>query len=124
MAYRSVKSIAYRAVPLVRRELYKQLTTIVLIQVAFNINTATPYIITTSVITNINMIVDQITLSKLSLVSTITLLLEFINFAVSIYYNKTLNLFYSRVHYISAFVFRNDFVDNSNLYYQKYYVVK
>lgn len=42
LAYRNIKQIPYRTVPLVRRELDKQMTTIVRVQVIFNVITITP----------------------------------------------------------------------------------
>jgi len=45
IAYRNIKQILYRTVPLVRRELDKQMTTIVLVQVIFNVIAITPCII-------------------------------------------------------------------------------
>ena len=45
LAYHNVTQLAYRAVPLVRRELDKQLTVMVLVQVVFNFCVLVPYII-------------------------------------------------------------------------------
>jgi hypothetical protein len=45
LAYRNVQQIAYRTVPMVRRELDKQLTRMVLVQVFFDIFSVTPQII-------------------------------------------------------------------------------
>lgn len=47
LAYKNVRLIAYRAVPLVRRELDKQLTNMVLVQVVWNVFTLTPYAVAT-----------------------------------------------------------------------------
>ncbi len=47
LAYRNVQQIAYRAFPLVRRELDKQLTVMVLVQVFCDVIFATPLIIQT-----------------------------------------------------------------------------
>ena len=44
LAYRNVQRIAYRTVPLIRRELDKQLTVIVLVQVLCDVVFATPFI--------------------------------------------------------------------------------
>ncbi|CAF4197297.1 unnamed protein product [Rotaria sp. Silwood2] len=46
LAYRNVRLLAYRTVPFVQRELDKQLTVMVLVQVAFNFCVIVPYIIT------------------------------------------------------------------------------
>jgi hypothetical protein len=45
LAYYNVRHLAYRAVPVVRRELDKQLTQMVLVQVIYNCFVLTPYII-------------------------------------------------------------------------------
>jgi hypothetical protein len=45
LAYRNVQHIAYRTIPLVRRELDKQLTVMVLVQVFCNVVFLTPSII-------------------------------------------------------------------------------
>ncbi|CAF1370331.1 unnamed protein product [Adineta ricciae] len=45
LAYRNVQQISYRTIPLVRRELDKQLTNIVLLQIVYNFLFTTPYII-------------------------------------------------------------------------------
>ncbi|CAF1173492.1 unnamed protein product [Adineta ricciae] len=42
LAYRNVQQIAYRTIPLVRRELDKQLTSMVLIQIFYNVLAITP----------------------------------------------------------------------------------
>jgi hypothetical protein len=47
LAYRNVQQIAYRTVPLVRRELDKQLTVMVLVQVFYNVVPILPTIIQT-----------------------------------------------------------------------------
>ncbi|CAF4100115.1 unnamed protein product [Adineta steineri] len=56
LAYRNVRQIAYRTIPLVRRELDKQLTNMVLIQIIFSFFTLLPYFILNVVplVTNIN----------------------------------------------------------------------
>jgi hypothetical protein len=55
MAYRNVQQLAYRTIPLVRRELDKQLTLMVLVQVAANIFTLLPYTTANAVATNPNL---------------------------------------------------------------------
>ena len=47
LAYRNVQNISYRTIPLVRRELDKQLTSMVLVQVFYNIPVMTPMLIAT-----------------------------------------------------------------------------
>lgn len=47
LAYHNVRSLAYRTIPLVRRELDKQITKMVLVQVIYNIIVTSPYVIAT-----------------------------------------------------------------------------
>ncbi|CAF1173353.1 unnamed protein product [Adineta ricciae] len=47
LAYRNVQNISYRTIPLVRRELEKQLTSMVLVQVFYNVPVMTPMLIAT-----------------------------------------------------------------------------
>ncbi|CAF4709961.1 unnamed protein product [Rotaria sp. Silwood1] len=50
LAYRNVQRLSYRTLPLVRRELDKQLTVMVLMQVVFNFFAITPYTLTNAII--------------------------------------------------------------------------
>jgi len=50
LAYRNVQQVPYRTVPLVRLELDKQITTIVLVQVIVNIITITPCVIMLTIV--------------------------------------------------------------------------
>ncbi|CAF4820227.1 unnamed protein product [Rotaria sp. Silwood1] len=59
LAYYNVQHLAYRTVPLVRRELDKQLTKMVLVQVIYNIFVLTPFVIVALVAFNLPTI-DQI----------------------------------------------------------------
>ncbi|CAF1502012.1 unnamed protein product [Rotaria sordida] len=59
LAYYNVRNLAYRTVPLVRRELDKQLTKMVLVQVIYNIFVLTPFVIVALIAFNLPTI-DQI----------------------------------------------------------------
>lgn len=74
MAYRNVQEVAYRTVPLVRRELDKQLTVMVLVHVAINIFTLLPYVTVTAISTY----------SNVPLALTVTLIIYYVTFAVSV----------------------------------------
>lgn len=52
LAYRNVKQLSYRTVPLARRELDKQLTVMVLVQVVYNVFALLPYFIINILITS------------------------------------------------------------------------
>jgi hypothetical protein len=84
LAYRNVQQIAYRTVPLVRRELDKQLTTMVLVQVFFDIFAVTPliiYSISSLIISTPN---NLLTLTELNFISKITTILYYFYFVVGI----------------------------------------
>jgi hypothetical protein len=84
MAYRNVQQIAYRTVPLVRRELDRQLTKMVLVQVIVNVFTLLPYTIVNVLSVNASLISNSITQASLQLASTITLVIYYLYFSVSI----------------------------------------
>ncbi|CAF3358863.1 unnamed protein product [Rotaria socialis] len=52
LVYYNVRNLSYRTVPLVRRELDKQLTQMVLIQVIHNVFVLTPFVIVTLIVVN------------------------------------------------------------------------
>ena len=83
MAYRNVCQLAYRTVPLVRRELDKQLTVMVLIQVIVNASALIPYTIVNALALNTSITSDPISAAKLQFSSSITFTMYSIYFAVS-----------------------------------------
>jgi len=84
MAYHNVQQIAYRTIPLVRRELDKQLTVMVLVQVVINIFTLLPYTTVIALSTNTNITMNPVIRAKLQLAGTVALIMYYIFFAVSI----------------------------------------
>jgi hypothetical protein len=98
MAYRNVKEIAYRTVPLVRRQLDKQITVMVLVQAVVYIFTLLPFTTVDAIVTSKIHTVDSVTQQKLQFAVTVTLILSFITFAVSIY--KGLELNFSMFNYV------------------------
>jgi hypothetical protein len=84
LAYCNVTNLAYRAVPLVRRELDKQLTVMVLVQVLFNFCLLMPYIIVN--VTNLGVSINKYSYSyaQLQLARNITIALYYIYYAVSV----------------------------------------
>jgi hypothetical protein len=85
LAYRNVRQIAYRTIPLVRRELDKQLTNMVLIQIIVSFFVLLPYFAggVIPLVTN-----DNNSLSKtpqFSLAINICACIYYLHFAVSIY---------------------------------------
>ena len=83
LAYRNVRQIPYRTVPLVRRELDKQLTSMVLVQVVHNFVVIVPYISVLIGIYTINPTVQPSIYSALAYSIRITGLVYYLYFAVS-----------------------------------------
>jgi hypothetical protein len=83
LAYHNITHLAHRTVPLVRRELDKQLTSIVLMQTLFVFVTAVPYIIVTILNSNLNIVQQGNNAEKLQFASTLTICIYYLNFAVS-----------------------------------------
>jgi hypothetical protein len=83
MAYRNIQQIAYRTVPFVRRELDKQLTIMVLVQVAYNLFSISPNLII-YIIGSCGNIQNSVIKAQVNLAYAITLCLYYSYFAVSI----------------------------------------
>ena len=84
MAYFNVRQLNHRTVPLVRRELDKQLTVMVLLQVFINISVLLPYVIVSVLGLNTNISRDLVVKANIELTSTVTLVIYYLYFAVSI----------------------------------------
>jgi hypothetical protein len=84
LAYWNVRQIPYRTIPLVRRELDKQLTSMVLVQVVFNIFVIVPYIIVLSLLYTLDFSSKAISLSKFDLSYAFFGMTYYLYFAVSI----------------------------------------
>ena len=82
LSYRNVRRMAYRAVPLIRRELEKQLTTMVLIQVVLNCFTILPFSITNTFAFNTSVHQDKATVARVQLIGSIILCVYYLSFAV------------------------------------------
>lgn len=82
LAYRNIQQLSYRTVPLVRRELDKQLTSIVLVQLIFNFCTLLPnfFIYVIGAYGNIQ---DPVVRAQINLAYAITLCLYYSYYAVS-----------------------------------------
>ena len=84
MAFHNVQQLAYRTIPLVRRELDKQLTVMVLVQVFVNIFSLLPYTTVFAVQTSTSVTNDPVSKANLQFVSTITFVTYHTFFAVSV----------------------------------------
>ncbi|CAF1167196.1 unnamed protein product [Rotaria sordida] len=80
LAYYNVRRLAYRTLPLVRRELDKQLTVMVLAQVIVNAFTILPYAILVALTLNTNLMNDPVIAIRIQFTATITTLLYYTNF--------------------------------------------
>jgi hypothetical protein len=82
LAYRNVQQIDYRTVPLVRRELDKQLTTMVLIQVIINAVTNIPFATIVAVMYATANITNSVVINILQFIYDVALIISFTYFAV------------------------------------------
>jgi hypothetical protein len=83
LAFRNVKQLAYQAVPVARRELEKQLTMMVLVQVALNSFTLWPSSIVNALQTSNVLATDTNIARTLQVAGILSLLIYYLNFAVS-----------------------------------------
>ena len=83
LAFRNVRQIARRTVPLVRRELDKQLTVMILVQGFFNVWILLPYVVTNSLPLHSNFISDPFLFPRWYFVNSFALLIYYLYFAVS-----------------------------------------
>jgi hypothetical protein len=89
LAYRNVKQIAYRTVPLVRRELDKQLTVMVLVEVLYDVVVVTPYAIQYIAALIINAPSNSDIAIQLNSIKIITTIIYYFHFVVGINGIKT-----------------------------------
>jgi hypothetical protein len=82
LAYRNVQHIAYRTVPLVRRELDKQLTTMVLVQVVINFFTNIPFVTVVAVMYATTNITNPVLTNILQFIYSIAFIIFYTYFAV------------------------------------------
>jgi hypothetical protein len=82
LAYRNVQQIAYRTVPLVRRELDKQLTTMVLIQVIINAVTNIPFATIVAVMYATTNITNPVIKNIIQFIYNVALNITYTYFAV------------------------------------------
>lgn len=84
MAFHNARNLAYRAVPLLRRELDKQLTVMVLVQVLVNFCTFLPYSVTSMYSLSMPNRSDTIFQTKVRMASISTLHFSMLSYAVRI----------------------------------------
>jgi hypothetical protein len=84
MAYRNVQQLAHRTLPLVRRELDKQLTVMVLVQGVVIFFTIAPYVIVYFISMIPMLSHNSVIVAQLQFVSSTTSTIYYIYFAVRI----------------------------------------
>ena len=84
LAYRNVQNIAYRTVPLVRRELDKQFTTMVLVHVFYDIVVFTPFIVVAILVGIVGTPSNSDIAMKLASIQNITTVVYYFHFVVCI----------------------------------------
>ena len=115
LAYWNVRHIAYRTVPLVRRELDKQLTSMVLVQVVYEVI----FLLTTTVQTIFNALIgtptDPYTIAVVNLVRNLITLLYYFDFVVKVdslfIYQKRCVFCIFRAHSTYMCAYLNGFVN-------------
>ncbi|CAF1137516.1 unnamed protein product [Rotaria sp. Silwood1] len=85
LAYRNVQQLAHRTLPLVRRELDKQLTTMVLVQVVHNFFATIPYTIVTAIVNSPLLPNDPVINAQVQFANIITIYLYYLNYASPFY---------------------------------------
>lgn len=84
LAYRNVTELAYRALPVVRRDLDKQLTFMVLVHVVYTFCVILPYIVVNMINLGVNTDSSSYSYAQLELAKNIAMSLFYVYFAVSI----------------------------------------
>ena len=84
LAYYNVQTIAYRTIPLVRRELDKQLTVMVLTQVFIYCFSASPFVIFTVILTYTNLSTDPVVAATIQAIFSLAVSLYYTTFAVRV----------------------------------------
>lgn len=83
LALHNVQNLMYRTVPLVRRELDRQLTVMVLVEVVFNCVTTLPYIVLYTIMRDSNVTKDPHVYARFQLLAAIFFNMYFLHYAVS-----------------------------------------
>jgi len=83
LAYRNVRQISYRTIPMVRQQLDKQLTTMVLLLDVFNVITLLPYPLIFTISSLANFKTNPNLSAKINLLSNLTFYFYYLYFAVS-----------------------------------------
>ena len=83
LAYHNVQQLAHRTVPLVRREVEKQLSVMVFAHIIYNVIATVPYLTITLIMLNGELLRDPLISAQLNFAFTLASCLYFLNFSVS-----------------------------------------
>lgn len=83
LAYCNMQKVDQRALPVVQRELHKQMTAIVLIQFIYHTIVNIPYLISTIINEDTTLQSDSLTAAKLQIFSNLATCIYYFNYAVS-----------------------------------------
>jgi hypothetical protein len=84
LAYRNVRQIPYRVIPLVRRELDKQLTSMILVEFVYNVIVIVPYVVVLVAIYFIDGNFNSVYGNQPNFYFVLTTLIYFLYYAVSV----------------------------------------
>ncbi|CAF0785604.1 unnamed protein product [Adineta steineri] len=108
LAYHNVQQLGYRTVPLVRRELDKQLTVIILVLIVFAFFTNIPYTIVLILSAVPGLTQDPVVSAQLQFANLVTAYLTYIYFASPFYiYVCVSNRFRRQLIYVSFEIYLN-----------------
>ncbi|CAF0834818.1 unnamed protein product [Adineta steineri] len=108
LAYHNVQQLGYRTIPLVRRELDKQLTVMILVLIVFAFFTNIPYTVIYIVSTTAQFTQDPVLSAQIQFASLVTTYLVYIYFASPFYiYVCVSNRFRRQLVYVSFEIYLN-----------------
>ncbi|CAF0929093.1 unnamed protein product [Rotaria sordida] len=115
LAYWNVRQIPYRTVPLVRRELDKQLTSMVLVQVVFNCFIILPCIICMFLVDILDPNSALINISDLNFAQDISIILYYLYFSSSFYiYTCVSKRFRQQLMYVLIDIYHKTWKHHAN----------
>ena len=83
LAYHNVQQLAHRSVPLVRREVEKQLSVMVFAHIIYNVIATVPFLTISLIMLNRELLSDPLISAQFSFAINVALCLYFLNFSVS-----------------------------------------
>ncbi|CAF1051091.1 unnamed protein product [Adineta ricciae] len=113
LAYHNVRNLSYRMVPLVRRELDKQMTTIVLMQAICIVFVSIPYLIVNILSLDNNIRQNPSASEILQFATTLALCIYYLNFSSQFYvYTCVSSRFRQQLIHVTSTIYRNHWQRN------------